>query len=93
MTENRTLSDSGELALRQFQVLHLSLQRADRNTVTPNEALDVAEINDRFVLWASNIGLFNPAHSSLDYRLRDNEQICTFASNLLQNLVDTIQRS
>lgn len=89
--DHRTLSDNGKQVLRHFQTLQLTLQQEECMAILPHEALEIEEMNDRFTLWATNIGLFNTAHSSLDYRLRDNEHIRTFADTLLQTLDDKVQ--
>lgn len=90
---NRMLSELGGLVLRRFRLLQLTLHQESTHSITSDKALEIEETNDRFILWASNIGLFNPAHSSLDYRLRDNEQIKTFTCTLLETLGDNAQRS
>src|ERR1700744_544741 len=48
----------------------------------------------RFRIWAVDIGLLVPGHGSLDYRLRDNENLTDtykyFLHDLNQNLQETL---
>jgi hypothetical protein len=67
------LSDSGKRVVGYFQILHLTIQREDCLAISPNEVGQIQEMNARFIRLASTVGLFNPAHSSLDYILRDND--------------------
>jgi hypothetical protein len=90
---NRSLVSQGEIVLRRYHTLQLTLRQPDIKAIFHEQAVEVEETKDRFVIWSSNIGLFNPAHSSLDYRLRDNEQIRAFANGLLEALGNTVQRS
>jgi hypothetical protein len=89
---NRSLFSQGEIVLRRYQALQLTLRELDIKSILHDQAVGVEETKDRFVIWASNIGLFNPAHSSLDYRLRDNEQIRDFVNSLLEALGNTVQK-
>ena len=82
----------GSQVSQTFRALQ-NTQTQDGHRVDPSfNTLKIEETNDRFVLWASNVGLFNPDHSSLDYRLRDNEEIKHFTTNLLQTLDDKARR-
>lgn len=40
----------------------------------------------RFQLWVINLGLFASSHTSLDYRLRQNETVRSFIAALLTDL-------
>src|SRR5271170_5823370 len=42
----------------------------------------------RFRLWATNLGLFQHGHSSLDYRLRDADLVKNFALDVLDELIE-----
>jgi|ERR1700734_1157866 hypothetical protein len=42
----------------------------------------------RFQLWATNLGLFQHGHSSLDYRLRDADLVKNFALDVLDELTE-----
>lgn len=88
--DNLSLFDLGEKFLRCFAGLQDALSQKEPKFITSFDEVDIIEVNDRFILWASNIGLFNPAHTSLDYRLRDNELIKKFTRNLLQSLSKNI---
>lgn len=91
--QNRTLSEQGQIILRRYHALHLTLRQHNLKSLSEDQAVEVEATKDRFIIWSSNIGLFNPAHSSLDYRLRDNDQIHSFTSSLLEALGNTVQRS
>ena len=54
------------------------------------DSFDVENERQRFYLWAANIGLYYPGHSSLDYRLRDNALIRDFVIDLLSSLKEKL---
>ena len=61
-----------------------------------SEQLDAASLRaemQRFQLWAINLGLYRQDHSSLDYRLRDNEVVRSFTQELLLSLIETLGES
>lgn len=45
----------------------------------------------RFDLWATNIGLHQRGHASLDYRFRDASDIHQYCQNLLENLTTALE--
>ena len=47
----------------------------------------------RFQLWAINLGLYRQDHGSLDYRLRDNEVVRSFTTDLLASLIEALAES
>jgi hypothetical protein len=47
----------------------------------------------RFSLWAKNLGLFQHGHSSLDYRLRDADLIKDFILEILDDLNEYLSES
>ena len=46
---------------------------------------------DRFDLWANNLGLHHTGHSSLDYRLRDADNLRDYVKGLLDELKETLE--
>ncbi|KAF3932722.1 hypothetical protein ABW19_dt0204441 [Dactylella cylindrospora] len=46
---------------------------------------------DRFALWAVNMGLFVPGHGSLDYRVREAENIKSMLTNFLTSLINSLR--
>lgn len=59
--------------------------RDSRNTPLPYETACQTE-GQRFQLWCINLGLFQPSHRSLDYRLRLNESVRSLVAALLNDL-------
>jgi hypothetical protein len=61
---------------------------------SPNHSPFLQEFQ-RFRIWAVDIGLLVPGHGSLDYRLRDNENLTDtykyFLQDLIQNLRETLE--
>ena len=57
----------------------------DSRTSSPVEATFKAELQ-RFQLWAINLGLFQPSHNSLEYRLRQNATVRSLIAALLTDL-------
>ncbi|KAK3314332.1 hypothetical protein B0H66DRAFT_483830 [Apodospora peruviana] len=53
-------------------------------------ALKLSFEADRFLLWAVNLGLFVSGHASLDYRVRDAENIRSAAQRLISSLEDAL---
>jgi hypothetical protein len=51
----------------------------------------VADEADRFELWAINLGLFAPSHASLDYRVRDAENVKGALERYLTDLVASLE--
>lgn len=91
--DEKDLATHGHNAWVNFNVAHETLEK---NGSTVSEQLDAAPLRSemqRFQLWAINLGLFRHDHSSLDYRLRDNEVIRSFTRELLTNLVGVLEES
>lgn len=81
------LSILGQDARKTFRT---TLKELDESSVEVKAQLDTAAVQSeyqRFLLWATNLGLFQRHHSSLDYRLRDNEVIMAFTKSLLTSLI------
>ena len=70
-----------------------ALQKSD---IASSEQLDAATFRadmQRFHLWAINLGLYRQDHGSLDYCLRDNEVVRSFAEELLKSLIEALKES
>jgi hypothetical protein len=86
-----SLSELGNETLRAFENLTHALARVESPPQLDPVALKSEK--QRFQLWAINLGLYHPGHSSLDYRLRDNETIRSFTASLLVDLRDALDES
>ena len=87
------LSVLGQDARTGFQ---RTLYTLERSSVEVKAQLDTAAVQSeyqRFMLWATNLGIFQKDHSSLEYRLRDNEVIRSFTMSLLASLIDALKES
>ena len=62
----------------------------DQDTAIPSRRRIVAE-EERFRLWARNLGLFQAGHASLDYRVRDASFVKASLADLLAELQDHLQ--
>lgn len=47
----------------------------------------------RFNIWISGIGVFAPAHASMDYRLRETPDVKDLVVRLLETLLGHIEQS
>jgi hypothetical protein len=54
-------------------------------------AWDIEAARQHFVVWAANVGLYSPAHGSLDYRLVGNVDITNLTTTLLTALNEKLQ--
>jgi hypothetical protein len=52
-----------------------------------------ANEQDRFNLWAVNLGLHQRGHASLDYRFRDAENLCQYSMKVLDDLLHALKSS
>jgi hypothetical protein len=91
-TQLPALYHRGLYVLHRFRSLEDALQQ-NPESIPAAKVLEIEETSERFVFWSSSIGLFNPAHSSLDYRLRDNKDIRSFTHRLLDTLDETVLKS
>lgn len=66
----------------------LNLEKSD----TQSDSTRIAILNEqqRFQLWARNLGLYHRGHSSLDYRFRDSSFLFEYAFGLLRDLQKAI---
>ncbi|CAI7606272.1 unnamed protein product [Penicillium pancosmium] len=78
------LADIGKLINAGF----LNLEKSD----TQSDSTRIAILNEqqRFQLWARNLGLYHRGHSSLDYRFRDSSFLFEYAFGLLRDLQKAI---
>ena len=87
------LATLGRDAWSRFLEAYQALQKSDSAS---SEQLDAAAFRaemQRFQLWAINLGLYRQDHSSLDYRLRDNEVVRSFTEELLTTLIEALKES
>ena len=87
------LSFLGQDARIRFQTTIIILNRSSVNVEAQLETAAVQSEYQRFLLWATNLGLFQRNHSSLEYRLRENEVIRSFTRSLLTSLIDALKES
>ena len=91
--DEEDLATHGRSAWLNFNVAYETLRK---NVSTLSEQPDAATFRaemQRFQLWAINLGLYRQDHSSLDYRLRDNEIVRSFTRELLTSLVEALGAS
>ena len=87
------LSVLGQDARTRFQITLYTLERSSVEVKAQLETVAVQSEYQRFMLWATNLGIFHKDHSSLEYRLRDNEVIRSFTMSLLTSLIDALKES
>ena len=91
--DGEDLATHGHNALAQFSIAYKTVET---NNATVSEQPDATALRlemQRFQLWAINLGLFRQDHSSLDYRLRDNDVVRSFTRELLMNLIEALKES
>ena len=71
---------------------HQCLSRSQLLRHGPASAL-VEDQYRSFNIWMSNIGVFAPAHASMDYRLREAADIKDLVVRLLETLLGHIEQS
>lgn len=72
------LATHGLNGLVNFQVAYETLERNESTVSEQPDATMLRSEIQRFQLWATNLGLYRQDHTSLDYRLRDNEVVRSF---------------
>jgi hypothetical protein len=84
---------AGTLAAVGFDIVQLfnDLESATIKDYQGIERDDLVEQQQRFDLWATNIGLHQRGHASLDYRFRDASTIYQYCQTLLEDLVKTLE--
>lgn len=89
----QNLAADGHQVRKSFQNAYKSLEQNVSNIAGQLELPAVESEMQRFLLWATNLGLFHHDHSSLDYRLRDNETVRSFTKTLLSNIIESLDES
>lgn len=87
------LATQGHVAWATFQVAFETLEKNVSTFSKQPNAAGLRSEMQRFQLWAINLGLLRQDHSSLDYRLRDNEVVKSFTTELLTSLIEALQES
>lgn len=91
--DEEDLASQGRDAWGKFTGAYETIQKTGPASL---EQLDVTAFRvemQRFQLWAINLGLYRQDHSSLDYRLRDNEVVRSFTRELLTSLIEALGES
>lgn len=91
---NATFRGAGQRIAKLFKSVILALQ--DPKNVEYRDQLPIKELKDedeRFRLWAANLGVFASGHASLEYRLRDAPKIESWVQETLDELVDELNQS
>ena len=92
-SSEKDLAILGRNARAAFTVANDILEKNDAIISKLPDAGALRSELQRFQLWAINLGLFRQDHSSLDYRLRDNEVIRSFTGELLTSLIEALGES
>lgn len=72
-TKMISVRNGAEICLDRFnESCKLVFEAADRDLAS---SVPIQDHFERFKIWASNIGVFADMHSSLDFRVRDHEEI------------------
>jgi hypothetical protein len=89
---NTSISPSPAEALasigKQIHTGFSDLEKFDTQSDSTSKA--ISNEQQRFQLWARNLGLYHHGHSSLDYRLRDSSFLFDYTVGLLRDLQKTI---
>ena len=91
--DEEDLATYGRNAWTRFNVAYKTLEKNDSTISEQPDAAALRSEMQRFQLWAINLGLLRQDHSSLDYRLRDNEVVRAFTRELLVNLTEALEES
>lgn len=87
------LAALGRDAWARFIGVYQALQTSDPASLEQLDAAAFRAEMQRFQLWAINLGLYRQDHSSLDYRLRDNEVVRSFTEELFKSLIEALKES
>ena len=93
--EAATLRDLGQGVLLRFGgVVHAFRTEASQRIETDNELEQFIENltaeQERFQLWAANLGLHGTGDRSLDYRIQDSSSVKSYARELLEELAEDL---
>ena len=85
-------SEAGTLTPIGFDIVQLfdELESATISDYQGLEKENLIEQQQRFDLWATNIGLHQRGHASLDYRFRDAPAFQEYCQTLLEGLLKTL---
>ncbi|PVH98682.1 hypothetical protein DM02DRAFT_32617 [Periconia macrospinosa] len=92
--ETATLSELGRNVMLQFGAVSLALstktyeQRNSEDIERCRENIDAEQ--ERFQLWAANLGLQTTGDRSLDYRVKDSASVKSYTKQLLEELGDDL---
>ncbi|KAB5578817.1 hypothetical protein GE09DRAFT_561806 [Coniochaeta sp. 2T2.1] len=89
MADRKTLADLGHDILALFERA-CNQQKNGYNTSEQWPATSLISEAERFQLWAVDLGLFDSAHGSLDYRLREACSLQHTISRFLKELADSL---
>ena len=84
----RSLASLGSQILAEFDKV---LAPNVKNLLTIDEYEIVQYEGQRFAVWANSLGLHHDGHSSLDYRLKDSDKLCSYVCDLLGDLVNSLK--
>lgn len=93
LLEEKDLAIHGRDVWANFNFAYETLDKYESTIPDQPDATALRSEMQRFQLWAINLGLFRQDHSSLDYRLRDNEVVRSFTKDLLINLNEDLKES
>lgn len=91
--DEEDLATQGRDAWENFTDAYETLQKSGPHFLEQLDATAFRVEMQRFQLWAINLGLYRQDHSSLDYRLRDNEVVRSFSRELLTSLIEALGES
>ncbi|KAK6510122.1 hypothetical protein TWF481_004835 [Arthrobotrys musiformis] len=90
-TSSQTLNELGLGTIELFSKVHRALE--NDSSRDPSIGTILSTEADRFGLWAISLGLFVPGHGSLDYRVREAENIRDVVKGFLETLNDSLSEA
>jgi hypothetical protein len=92
--ETTTLRNVGRGVLFQFGAASLALRtKVAQQFETDEIEQSIESLNaeqERFQLWAANLGLQATGDRSLDYRIKDSSSVKSYANQLLEELAEDL---
>lgn len=64
----------------------IRFETLDKGNLPDEDGSRITNEQQRFELWAVNLGLYHGGHSSLDYRFRDSPPLLKYAYKLMRDL-------
>jgi hypothetical protein len=89
--KDREFYDLGTAIVRSVNGFTSLAEQPPKSLLASLDDLDLQRLTDNLRLFAAHTGLFNPGHTSLDYRLRDNQEFRQFTKKLLSRLDDQLK--